>query len=158
VTSSRPLDALLATLAAALVVVVGASTAGVTPHVELSDSMRPALHAGDVLWLKSIPAREARVGDVVAFDDPTRRATLLHRVQRIAPERRRLSFTTRGDANKGGEDWSIAREGEIGRYTGARIPVVGRAVVALADAPLGMLGALSLAVLAFLGLRRIWAG
>ena len=48
-TLSRLASVLLATLAVALVGVIGAAAAGVTPHVELSDSMRPALRAGDVV-------------------------------------------------------------------------------------------------------------
>ena len=144
---------LLTTLAAA-----GAAAAGVAPHVELSDSMRPVLRAGDVVWLERIGASEARIGDVVAFDDPQRDATVLHRVERVRRDNAgRLSFTTRGDANNARESWGIDRDGEVGRYVGVRVPFAGRVVRALHGPPLAIIGAVSGFALAGLALRRIWS-
>ena len=138
--------------------VAAAAAAGVAPHVELSDSMRPVLRAGDVVWLDRIQARQARRGDVVAFDDPRRDAVVLHRVERVQPVALgRLAFTTRGDANNTGESWRIAADGRIGRYAGVRVPHAGRAVRALAGPPLAIVAVASGAVLAGLALRRIWA-
>jgi signal peptidase I len=150
--------AVLALLLAAALGVGVAAAAGIAPHVELSDSMRPVLRAGDVVWLERIAARDARVGDVVAFDDPKRDAVLLHRVERVRPAPlERVAFRTRGDANNGSESWAIAGEGRIGRYVGVRVPVAGRAVRALHGAPLAIVAVLSGAALAGLALRRIWA-
>ena len=154
---SSAVDVCLAALVAAVVVVAGAAVAGVAPHVELSDSMRPALRAGDVVWLERIAAHEARPGDVVAFDDPQRDATMLHRVERIRRGARRLAFTTRGDANTEREAWTIGAGGEIGRYAGVRVPAAGRAVVALHGVPLAVVALLSVGVLAVLGLHWIWS-
>lgn len=146
----------LAALAVAALAVAGAAALGVAPHVERSDSMRPVLRAGDVLWLDRIAASEARAGDVVAFDDPERDAVVLHRVERVRGGDR-LSFTTRGDANSASETWTIPRSGRVGRYVGVRVPLVGRAVGALAGAPLAAVALLSGVVLATLALRRIWS-
>jgi signal peptidase I len=120
--------------------------------------MRPLLRAGDVVWLDRIAARDAEVGDVVAFDDPDRDATVLHRVERVrrAPHGR-LAFRTRGDANNASESWRIAADGRIGRYAGVRVPHAGRAVRALGGAPLAIVALLSGAALGALALRRIWA-
>jgi signal peptidase I len=150
--------ALLAALLLAALAVAGGAAAGFAPHVELSDSMRPVLRAGDVVWLERIAARDARRGDVVAFDDPERDAVVLHRVVRVAPgPLGRLSFTTRGDANGASETWAIAPGGRIGRYADVRVPAAGRAVRALHGPPLAALALLSGALLAALALRRIWS-
>lgn len=155
---SRLATVALATLLVGVAGVAAAAAAGVAPHVELSDSMRPALRAGDVVWLDRIAAGDARPGDVVAFDDPQRDAVLLHRVERIRRAALgRLSFTTRGDANNRAEAWRIPADGRVGRYVGVRVPYAGRAVRALAGPPLALMAAASGAVLAALMLRRIWA-
>ena len=151
-------SAVLVSLLLAAVALAGAAAVGVSPHVELSDSMAPALKAGDVLWLDRIVAADARVGDVVAFDDPERRAVVLHRVERVRPASGgRLVFRTRGDANNTSESWAIAAGGELGRYAGFRLPHVGRAVTSLQGPPLGAIAVLSASFLAALALRRIWS-
>src|SRR5688572_17852648 len=156
--TTRLATALLATASCAVILVSGAAAAGVAPHVELSDSMRPVLRAGDVVWLERIAAREAEVGDVVAFDHPERDAVVLHRVERV---RRgplgRLAFRTRGDANNTPESWRIAADGRVGRYVGFRVPLAGRAVTALQGPPLAIVAAVSGVTLGGLALRRIWA-
>jgi hypothetical protein len=37
--------------------------------IDVSDSMQPAIAAGDVLVTEAIEARDARPGDIIAFDD-----------------------------------------------------------------------------------------
>ena len=140
---------LVTVVAAALAVAVGFA-AGVRPHVEASDSMRPALRSGDVVWLDGIVAADARVGDVVAFAHPDDRRPVLHRVARIEPAGADLRFVTRGDANSGVERWSVRREARLGRYTGVRVPAAGRA----ARSP--QTAAAVVAVAVALLLRRIW--
>jgi signal peptidase len=147
-------------LLAAAVLATGAlllaAAAGVRPHVEMSDSMRPALRAGDVVWLDEIAARDARRGDVVAFADPVRGAVVLHRVVRVRVAGGRLAFVTRGDANTGTERWTVERSGTLGRFTGIRVPHAGRAARALAGVPLMLVALASGLALAALALRRIW--
>lgn len=155
---ARIATAPLVLLAAAAIAVAVAAAAGVAPHVELSDSMRPALRAGDVVWLDRIAARDARPGDVVAFPDPDRDLVVLHRVERVrAAALGRLAFTTRGDANSSSETWAVDAAGDLGRYAGFRLPFAGRAVRALQGTPLAAIGALSGVLLAGIGLRRIWS-
>jgi signal peptidase I len=155
---ARLATAPLVLLAAAATAVALAAAAGVAPHVELSDSMRPVLRAGDIVWLDKIAAHDARPGDVVAFPDPDRGVVVLHRVERVrAAALGRLSFTTRGDANSTSETWAIDAAGDLGRYAGVRLPFAGRAVRALQGAPLVAIAILSGALLGALGLRRIWS-
>ena len=148
----RPLSLLLGALVVTLLVVVSAAAGGVRPHVELSDSMRPALRAGDVLWLDEIRARDARVGDVVAFRHRGR--LVLHRLRRVRPAGGRLAFVTRGDANSAGERVTVARDAPVGRYTGVRVPVVGRVLLRVKSPWLAGGAAVLLAAVA---LRALWA-
>ena len=142
---------LVVLLAAALAVGAGLA-AGIRPHVEASDSMRPALRAGDVVWLEGIAAAQVRRGDVIGFAHPDHGRPMLHRVARIEDRGGRLAFTTRGDANSGVERWSVRRDDRLGRFVGVRVPAVGRAAVA---APRHAAPAL-VALAAFLLLWRIW--
>ena len=148
--------AVLTTVLAIAAAFACAASLGIRPHVEVSDSMRPLLRAGDVLWLEDLPAREAARGDVVAFARPARRDVVLHRVERITPAGSRLTFTTRGDANTGTESWTIPADGRIGRYGGVRIPAAGRAVRAAQGPPLAVVALLSGLCLGGGALRRIW--
>lgn len=149
--ASLAVNAALAVALLAALAVAGAAAAGLTAHVEVSDSMRPALRVGDVVWLADIAARDAAAGDVVAFAHPDRRTTVLHRVQRVERAGGRLRFTTRGDANSGVERWSIAADGVLGLYAGLRVPAVGRATAL----PPSVALAAAVAVVLVL-LRRIW--
>jgi signal peptidase I len=141
----------LLTLVLLLAAVVTAAAAGVRPHVELSDSMRPVLRAGDVLWLDGIRARDARPGEVVAFRH--RGKLVLHRLRSVRGEGDRLALRTRGDANGAGESVTVARDAPLGRYVGVRVPAVGRLLLTVRSGPLAVAAALLLALLA---LRSIW--
>lgn len=147
-------SAALAAGVASALAVASAAALGVRPHVEVSDSMRPELRAGDVVWLRDVAARDVARGDVVAFargDD-----AILHRVVALEARGGGLAVVTRGDANTGVERWSIRRDATLGRYAGVRVPHAGRAVRALAGPPLAILSGLSGIALAVLLVRRIW--
>ncbi len=142
----------LLTLVLLLAAVTSAAAAGVRPHVELSDSMRPSLRAGDVLWLDAIRARDAAPGDVVAFRHQGR--LVLHRVRAAQRRGARLRLVTRGDANRSSERVTVAPDASLGRYVGVRVPLAGRLLVHLRSGPLALAAALLLALIA---LRAIWA-
>ena len=132
---------------------------GVQALVDRSDSMQPAIAAGDLVLTRLGPPRQARVGDVVTFTDPERAGRLLtHRVveRRLRPDGS-WGFVTRGDANSGSERWSVTAGGSVGRLVG-RIPRAGY-VVAWLSTPIvrGLLLGLGGLALGGLLLRRIWA-
>ncbi len=142
------------TLLAALLL---ATVAGYRPLIDHSDSMRPAIRAGDLLITHAEPATKIRVGEVVSFDDPGLNGKLVtHRVVAIDASPRRIDFLTRGDANSTPESWSVARHGSVGTLD-FRIAGVGRAVAWLAD-PRARTILLTLValVLSTALLRRIW--
>jgi signal peptidase len=87
--------------------------------------MEPAIGTGDVIVDDWIPPSEARVGDTVSFNDPSRgNVVLTHRVVRIVRRGDQVDFVTRGDANTGVERWSAPAEGRIGRVE-YRVPHAG---------------------------------
>ncbi len=146
--------AALAVLASLALGLVG----GYRALIERSDSMAPALRAGDVVVTKSGRARQASAGDIVSFAHPTREGILVtHRIVRTQEQGRRIAFVTRGDANTGVERWSIDANGTIGQLAW-RIPKLGYAISWLALPAVRLLlvtaGAL---ILGGALLRRIWS-
>jgi signal peptidase I len=140
-----------------LAAVLLARLAGYRPLIDYSNSMRPAINAGDVLISHGAPAQSIRPGDIVSFNDSALQGRLVtHRVLAIHAERQRLYFLTRGDANAIPERWSVARTGTVAKVD-LRIPEVGWAAAWLNN---GLARTATLSLLALvLGaalLRRIW--
>ncbi len=84
-----------------------------------SGSMWPALHKGDLVFLRGVDPEDIEVGDIIAFESDEGFA--IHRVVSIDAARRRLQ--TRGDANAVPDD-PVAFEHVLGRVT----TIVGRPV------------------------------
>ena len=131
--------------------------AGVHAFTELTGSMRPVLKPGDVVLVKNMPAREAKVGQVVTFQDPANRKRLLtHRVRSITVKYGSAKFVTKGDANDASERWSVDADGQVGRLT-HRIPLLGYALVQLSRRTSALLFiTLPSILLGIIELRRIW--
>jgi signal peptidase len=144
-------------LIGAVVAVAALMLTGFRPLTEQSDSMAPVLHAGDVLFVTEIPASQARIGDILTFDDAAHPGqTLTHRVVSVTPAPAgKLAFATRGDANTGVEKWNVAPGGLVGRYA-FRVPHAGRIARHAAMAPLRVLIVLAALTLAADVLRRVW--
>jgi signal peptidase len=125
--------------------------------VALSGSMEPTIATGDLVVGARIRPLDAKVGDIVTFQDPDRQARLItHRVRRMRVSGDRIRFETKGDANNNAETWTIARDGTVGRVE-YRIPKLGYVWFWAG----GRLGRLLLIVapallLGTLELRRIW--
>jgi signal peptidase I len=131
---------------------------GYTPLVDRSDSMSPTLHAGDLLITRRFAAVEAHPGQVVTFrDEALGGRSVTHRVVRVARNGDRLAFTTRGDANRSTEDWTIRPQAELSRVVW-RAPLVG-SVALWAMSPLVrlLLAGLGCGLLSWAALRRIWS-
>jgi len=141
----------------ALAALLLATAAGYRPLVDLSDSMRPAIQAGDLLITLAEPATSIHPGEIVSFDDPALGGKLVtHRVVLIHASAQRIDFLTRGDANSAPESWSVARGSTVGTLE-FRISGAGRVVAWLAD-PWARTVVLTLValVLSTSLLRRIW--
>ena len=130
---------------------------GYRPLVDHSDSMAPAIRAGDLLITHAEPARAVRRGEIVSFKDPVLAGKLVtHRVVAVHPAGSHLDFLTKGDANAAPERWSAARDASIGVLL-FRIPAIGTTMAWLAD-PIVRTVILAFAALLLSTalLRRIW--
>jgi signal peptidase len=138
-------------------VLFGPAVAGYRSFTVLSGSMVPTLQVGDVVLDEPLAPTDIRPGDVITFPDPSRGGRLVtHRAQGIRVRGGTVEVTTRGDANTGVEQWSIAATGRVGRVV-VRIPWLGYVLVGARSRP-GRLGLLVLPALGLglLGLRAIW--
>jgi signal peptidase len=145
---------------AALIVLAAlllATATGYRPLIDHSDSMRPAIRAGDLLITHAEPATSIRVGAIVSFADPGLNGKLVtHRVVAVHASAGAISFLTRGDANTTPESWSVNRGASVGTLD-LRLAGVGRAVAWMVD-PWVRTIVLTLVALALSTalLRRIW--
>ena len=150
----------LAVSATALLVAVLAGKAlGYRALVDRSDSMQPAIAAGDVVLVDAIAPAEAAAGDIVTFRNPEGDEKLItHRVIRVRRDGDAFAFVTRGDANTGVERWTIPADGSLGRFV-TRVPRVGYAIAWLGiPAVRFTFIALGAVLLVAAALRRIWSG
>jgi signal peptidase I len=100
--SRRWVDHLL-TLAALLglamtAVTMVAVTTGLRPLVVRSGSMEPTIHTGSMVLVRTVPARDIRVGDIVAVERPDR-TRVTHRVVSVEHRGATASLVLKGDAN-----------------------------------------------------------
>jgi signal peptidase I len=94
---------------------------GMTVSTVMSDSMAPAIAAGDVVVVRPLPASKLRIGEVLLVDDPDRPGRL--RLHRLIAERDG-SLILRGDANRTADSTPVASQ----RVRGAavlRVPLAG---------------------------------
>lgn len=152
---ARVLSSMLLLMAAmALVAVIAAGAAGIRVRVEQTASMAPALKTGDLVLMRSVPLEQIRIGDIIGVREQTGRV-IVHRVERLAGAGAFVRVHTRGDANPTGEDWTIARNEQVGLVTG-RIPAIG-SVVSAAKGPAAAIAVIFAALLlAGSALRAVW--
>jgi signal peptidase len=112
-----------------LIAVVLPFAVGMRSLSVMSGSMEPAIHTGDVIVDQWIHPSDARVGDAISFNDPSRgNIVLTHRVTSMRARSDGVDFVTRGDANTGVERWSAPAMGRIGRVA-YRVPHAGYLMV-----------------------------
>jgi len=97
---------------------------GWTPSTVVSDSMRPAVAAGDVVVAMPVPPDEVRRGQVVLVVRPDDEGYLLHRVHDTPRGRLEL----KGDANPT-PDGHLVDRADVHGIGVLRVPVVGLPVV-----------------------------
>lgn len=129
-------------------------------YVVLSDSMEPAISAGDVVIVEEVPPEEIDEGDVITFRAPAggqfdeggaERVT--HRVVEVVREDGQRRFRTRGDANEEA-DPELVGPGDVVGEVAFAIPYVGY-VVQFANSGPGLL-ALVVVPAVLLGVNEIW--
>jgi signal peptidase len=154
--ANRALTVIIAALAIVLVLGLGLRVAGLTALVDYTDSMRPAIAAGDVVLDKTVRASELRPGQIASIPDPGAGNRLVtHRVVSATTTGGRVTIVTKGDANDASERWVLAADAPTKRMV-ARVPWIGHVMAWFASpllrAILLMVGAI--AVLGY-GLTRL---
>ena len=151
---NRSLNAVLAALLVALAVGIGLRVAGLTALVDYTDSMQPAIAAGDVVVDKTVPAADLRPGQIASIPDPGLGGRLItHRVVSVQRTGSEVTVTTRGDANDSSERWELRADAPT-KLMVARVPWIGHVMAWLASPLLrAILLGLGAAAVLFFGLR-----
>ncbi|MBW3641045.1 MAG: signal peptidase I [Actinobacteria bacterium] len=132
---------LLLTVAAVLgLVILGitvtAHVTGLRPLVVKSGSMEPTIPTGGMVLVRTIPAAQIEVGDVVAVERPDR-TRVTHRVTGVVHEGATASLTLQGDANEDPDPLPVTVD-SAGRLV-LSVPSIGRVSAFLASAKGGFL-------------------
>jgi signal peptidase len=152
--ADRALTILLVVLGIALAAGLGLRAFGLTALADYTDSMQPAISAGDVVLDETVAARDLRPGQIASIADPGLDGRLItHRVVSATAAGGRMTIVTRGDANDASERWVMAADAPVKRMV-ARVPWVGHVMVWLGWPWLrAIVMALGAAAVLFFGLR-----
>jgi len=130
-----------------LLIVVGVFVAAAVPqavgadesYVVLSSSMSPAIDAGSVVFVSTIPQADISEGDVITYDrspgGTTSRVT--HRVVGVTEQDGQRHFRTKGDANEDPDPELVPASAVVGVVTFS-VPSIGY-VITFAQSQLGLL-------------------
>lgn len=147
-TAARRLTALLANLVLLAIMLAAAaytvpSLLGYERYVITGGSMSGTFERGSVLFSRTEPAEDLRVGDVITYlPPPSSGVTTLvtHRIVRIGRDDvGRQVIRTKGDANPDPDPWRFTLTDEQQAVGAASVPYVGNALIALADRDTRML-------------------
>jgi len=104
-------------------------------YVVLSDSMSPAIEAGDVVFVSEVPADRIGEGDVVTYRGDGGRVT--HRVVEVVETDSGPRFRTKGDANEA-PDPALVEPTQVVGVVRFHVPLAGH-VILFAQSGLGVL-------------------
>jgi signal peptidase len=158
-TSKVALGLLLAVIVGALAVltVVPRAVHGSALTV-LTGSMTPSIPVGSVVLVRPVDPGTLHVGDVITYQkQPGKPEYITHRITAIHTGTTPVTLTTKGDANRGADPWSVPVTSVRGRvlfhvpYLGTVRNAVSGGAIAL---PLAILGLLGYAVAQLLAARR----
>lgn len=115
-----------------LVAVVGAVVVTAIPgvvgadesFVVRSDSMSPAIDAGSVVFVSSVPAGGLGVGDVITFQRAGTDRRVTHRIVDVVERNGERRFRTKGDANEEADQELVVPDQVVGKVVFS-LPLVG---------------------------------
>ena len=123
------LNALIAGLLVVLALGVALRATGTSALVDYTDSMSPAIHAGDIVIDRSIAAADLRAGQVATLSQPgVGGPPITHRVVSVQRTGTTVTILTRGDANDSSERWVLPAHATV-RHMVARLPWIGHVMV-----------------------------
>jgi signal peptidase I len=132
------------TVLAAIVALVAPKLLGYDRYVIVSGSMHGTFDRGSVVFSKPTPVSQLKVGDVITYMPPAATGVnhlVSHRIHsiQVADDGLTRVFRTKGDANPGEDPWTFALNKPTENVMRFSVPVVGYALLALADAHIRML-------------------
>lgn len=126
-----------------LIVIVAAgallipSLLGFDRYVIVSGSMHPTFDRGSIVFSKATNVSQLEVGDVITYQPPASSGInhlVTHRVAKItADEDGSRIFQTKGDANAVADPWKFKLEASNQNVVKFSLPVLGYALIALAN-------------------------
>ncbi|MCW2674596.1 MAG: hypothetical protein JWP14_3185 [Frankiales bacterium] len=146
--SKAALSLLLAVIVGALAVltVVPRAVHGSALTV-LTGSMTPTIPVGSVVLVRPVDPGTLHVGDVITYQkEPGKPEYITHRITAIHTGTTPVTLTTKGDANRGADPWSVPVTAVRGKvlfhvpYLGTARNAVSGGAIALPLAILGLLG------------------
>lgn len=101
---------------------------GVMPMTIQSDSMNPTFHSGDLIIGRQTDADNLQEGDIITFWTiiENKKAVNTHRIIEVKQENGIKTYVTQGDNNTAADALSVYPADVIAKYTGTRLPGVGR--------------------------------
>jgi len=105
---------------------------GITPLIDYSGSMAPAIGSGDIVLARGATAADLAPGQIASIPDPVGGRLITHRVVSVARRGDRVTVVTRGDANDGSERWVLRADAPVGRAVG-HVPVPGDLLLRVAS-------------------------
>jgi signal peptidase len=116
---------------------LGSGPAGFQHYVITGGSMSGTIDKGSVVFEREVDVQDLRVGDIITYQPPASsgvHSLVTHRVVSIQPGRdSSLVLRTRGDANGDVDPWAFSiDQGSVPVVTYS-FPVVGKALIALAN-------------------------
>lgn len=120
--------ALLIVFGLAAVMLVPAAL-GLQRYVITTGSMAGSYGPGSLVFDERVPVADLRVGDVITFRPPADAdvpGRITHRIVNISPDAEgRLSFRTKGDANRSRDPFTFVPEGDRMNRVAAGVPHLG---------------------------------
>jgi len=95
--------------------------------VVTTNSMKPTINPGDLIYVKGVLPSEIQIGDIITFKAPKEYIKgnyITHRVVEIVYIDGELTFKTKGDNNQEVDPWIVHADDVVGRQT-MLIPMVG---------------------------------
>lgn len=144
----------VAIVAAFLVTAVPGVVGADHSFVVRSSSMAPAISAGDVVIVETVPPETISEGDVVTFrSSGTANNRVTHRVVEVVGSAGAREFVTKGDANAIPDDERVQPGDVIGAVT-FTIPLIGY-VVTFANSDVGLVALVIVPALLLVG-SELW--
>jgi signal peptidase len=116
---------------------------GYKPFTVLSNSMKPAFSAGDIVLVKDISTSNIKKNDVITFKESNRKL-ITHRVAEVTDQ----GFVTKGDNNNVKDDGFVKPENVVGELV-LTLPKAGY-VSKFVSSPLGITLLIFIPIMAYL--------